>query len=100
LAIVGVVWLSAWGGQMPWIALGLGVSWSIYGLLRKLQRYTVQVPEKSLRELLNAGLVEVINDKHCGNQFYALIPGTTLYDAAAGLNWTNNVFIEVENHVI
>ncbi|MFC2417284.1 MAG: EamA family transporter RarD, partial [Eikenella corrodens] len=36
LAIVGVVWLSAWGGQMPWIALGLGVSWSIYGLLRKL----------------------------------------------------------------
>ena len=36
LAIIGVVWLSAWGGQMPWIALGLGVSWSIYGLLRKL----------------------------------------------------------------
>ena len=73
---------------------------TIGGLLRQLQRYTVQVPEKSLRELLNAGLVEVINDKHFGNQFYALIPGTTLYDAAAGLNWTNNVFIEVENHVI
>jgi len=36
LAIVGVAWLSAWSGQMPWIALGLGVSWSIYGLLRKL----------------------------------------------------------------
>ena len=73
---------------------------TIGGLLRQLQRYTVQVPEKSLRELLNAGLVEVINDKHFGNQFYALIPGTTLYDAAAGLNWTNNVFIEVENYVI
>jgi len=69
------------------------------GLLRKLQRYTVQVPEKSLRELLNAGLVEVINDKHFGKQFYALIPGTTLYDAAAGLSWDNERFIKAEELV-
>ena len=69
------------------------------GLLRKLQRYTVQVPERSLRELLKEGVVEVINDKHFGNQFYALIPGTTLYDAAAGLSWSNEGFIEAEKLV-
>ena len=36
LAMVGVVWLAVWGGRMPWLALGIGISWSLYGLLRKL----------------------------------------------------------------
>ncbi len=36
LAAVGVVWLTVWGGQMPWLALGIGLSWSLYGLVRKL----------------------------------------------------------------
>ena len=69
-------------------------------LLRKLQRYTVQVPENALRELLKAGLVEVINDKHFGNQFYALIAGTTLYDPVAGLSWENSAFLAAEQSVL
>jgi len=73
---------------------------TIGGLLRKLQRYTVQVPESALRALLKEGLVEVINDKHFGNQFYALVPGSSLYDAAAGLSWDNTVFIEAEKSVL
>ena len=73
---------------------------TIGGLLRKLQRYTVQVPESALRALLKEGLVEVINDKHFGNQFYALVPGSSLYDAAAGLSWDNTVFIEAEKTVL
>ena len=73
---------------------------TIGGLLRKLQRYTVQVPESALRALLKEGLVEVINDKHFGNQFYALVPGSSLYDATAGLSWDNTVFIEAEKSVL
>ena len=73
---------------------------TIGGLLRKLQRYTVQVPESTLRELSKAGLVEVINAKHFGKQFYALVPGSSLYDAAAGLSWDNTVFIEAEKSVL
>lgn len=73
---------------------------TIGGLLRKLQRYTVQVPESTLCELSKAGLVEVINAKHFGNQFYALVPGSSLYDAAAGLSWDNTVFIEAEKSVL
>lgn len=73
---------------------------TIGGLLRKLQRYTVQVPESTLCALLKEGLVEVINDKHFGNQFYALVPGSSLYDAAAGLSWDNTVFIEAEKSVL
>ena len=73
---------------------------TIGGLLRKLQRYTVQVPESALRALLKEGLVEVINAKHFGNQFYALVPGSSLYDAAAGLSWDNTVFIEAEKSVL
>lgn len=35
LATVGVLWLAILGGRIPWVALGLSISWGIYGLLRK-----------------------------------------------------------------
>lgn len=35
LACCGVLWLAILGGQIPWIALGLSVSWSLYSLIRK-----------------------------------------------------------------
>lgn len=35
IAAVGVVTLALLGGEIPWIALGLAVSFSFYGLLRK-----------------------------------------------------------------
>lgn len=38
LALCGVSWLTWQAGCIPWIALGLTVSFAIYGLLRKIAR--------------------------------------------------------------
>ena len=35
-AAVGVVWLAVLGGQMPWLAVMIALTWGIYGLARKL----------------------------------------------------------------
>ena len=70
----------------------------IGGLLRKLQPYTVQIPEKALAALYKAGRIEPINEKNFGKQFYTLI-GLDLYDDVAGLSWEDNVFINAENLV-
>ena len=70
----------------------------IGGLLRKLQPYTVQIPEKALAALYKAGRIEPINEKNFGKQFYTLI-GLDLYDEVAGLSWEDNVFIKAENSV-
>ena len=70
----------------------------IGGLLRKLQPYIVQIPEKALAALYKAGRIEPINEKNFGKQFYTLI-GLDLYDEVAGLSWEDNVFIKAENSV-
>ena len=70
----------------------------IGGLLRKLQPYTVQIPESALAALYKAGRIEPINEKNFGKQFYTLI-GLDLYDDVAGLSWEDNVFIKAENSV-
>ena len=70
----------------------------IGGLLRKLQPYTVQIPEKALAALYKAGRIEPINEKNLGKQFYTLI-GLDLYDEVAGLSWEDNIFIKTENLV-
>ena len=70
----------------------------IGGLLRKLQPYIVQIPEKALAALYKAGRIESINEKNFGKQFYTLI-GLDLYDEVAGLSWEDNVFIKAENSV-
>lgn len=36
LAAIGVAWLAILGGELPWLALTIAVSWGVYGLLRKL----------------------------------------------------------------
>lgn len=68
------------------------------GILRKLQPYTVQVPENSLAELYKAGRVEAINQTNFGKQFYSLI-GMDLYDEVAGLSWENVEFLRTEELV-
>jgi chloramphenicol-sensitive protein RarD len=35
LALLGVLWLTFQSGTLPWVALGLAISFGIYGLLRK-----------------------------------------------------------------
>ena len=70
----------------------------IGGLLRKLQPYTVQIPEKALASLYTGGRIEPINEKNFGKQFYTLI-GLDLYDEVAGLSWEDNAFLKNENLV-
>ena len=71
----------------------------IGGLLRKLQPYTVQIPEKALAALYKAGRIEPINEKNFGKQFYTLI-GLDLYDDVAGLSWDNPYFLQEENSIL
>ena len=70
----------------------------IGGLLRKLQPYTVQIPEKALAALYKAGRIEPINEKNFGKQFYTLI-GLDLYDEVAGLSWEDTTFLKGESLV-
>ena len=70
----------------------------IGGLLRKLQPYTVQIPESALDALLKAGRIEAINEHTFGKQFYSLI-GLDLYDEVAGLSWEDVVFLRAEGLV-
>lgn len=70
----------------------------IGGLLRKLQPYTVQIPEKALAALYKAGRIEPINEKNFGKQFYTLI-GLDLYDDVAGLSWEDTEFLKRESLV-
>ena len=70
----------------------------IGGLLRKLQPYTVQIPENTLQALFEAGWIETVNEKRFGRQFYSLI-GLDLYDEVAGLSWWKTEFLEIENFI-
>ena len=69
------------------------------GLLRKLQPYTVQIPENALAALYKAGRIEPINERNFGKQFYTLI-GLDLYDDVAGLSWDNPYFLQEENSIL
>jgi len=71
----------------------------IGGLLRKLQPYTVQIPENALAALYKAGRIEPINERNFGKQFYTLI-GLDLYDDVAGLSWDNPYFLQEENSIL
>lgn len=51
LACCGVLCLAILGGQIPWIAIGLSISWSFYSLLRKKTSLSV-IPGFSLETLL------------------------------------------------
>ena len=70
----------------------------IGGLLRKLQPYTVQIPDSALAALYKAGRIEPINEKNFGKQFYTLI-GLDLYDEVAGLSWEDMEFLKGESLV-
>ena len=70
----------------------------IGGLLRKLQPYTVQIPESALAKLYQAGRIEAVNEAKFGKQFYSLI-GLDLYDDVAGLGWEDTGFLKIEGMV-
>ena len=70
----------------------------IGGILRELQPYTVQIPEKALAALYKAACIELVNEQNFGKQFYILI-GLNLYDDIAGLSWEDMEFLKGESLV-
>lgn len=70
----------------------------IGGLIKKLQVYTVQVPQRAVATLFHNGRIELINKEVFGEQFYSLV-GLDLYDEDSGLSWDHPDFIKVENLV-
>jgi chloramphenicol-sensitive protein RarD len=51
LAATGVLWLTAWHGQPPWISLALAGSFATYGLIRKLAQVDA-VPGLAIESLI------------------------------------------------
>ncbi|MDO5693118.1 MAG: CRISPR-associated endonuclease Cas3'' [Pseudomonadota bacterium] len=70
-----------------------------FGIARKLQRYTVQVPRKGHDALLSAGAIQTIAPEKWGSQFMVLV-NPSLYDDHCGLTWDNPVFMKSEQTVI
>ena len=66
----------------------------IGGLLRKLQPYTVQIPEEPLAALYKTGCIKLINE-NVEKQFYTLVR-LDLYDEVAKLNWEDTGFLKGE----
>lgn len=66
---------------------------------KKLQRYVVQVPEKSFAQLLKLGAIAAIAAEKFGGQFYELI-AESLYSDSAGLNFSDPTALTAEALVI
>lgn len=71
---------------------------SVGKIAQRLQRYTVQVPEKIFEQLIKLGAIEAVVPEKFGNQFYELIAGS-LYSPVAGLSLTDLTTISAESSV-
>lgn len=69
------------------------------GLSRKLQPYSVQIPQRVAAALRNAGAIQPVEPMKWGEQFLALA-NEDLYEKSTGLLWDNPSFIHVENLVL
>ncbi len=65
------------------------------GLARRLQPYSVSVPQKAATALRNAGAVQPVEPQKWGEQFVALV-NEDLYEKSTGLRWDNPTFIRAE----
>jgi CRISPR-associated endonuclease/helicase Cas3 len=77
----------------------LRIELQIGPILRKLQRYIVQVPLKSFDILAQSGAVSAIAPERFGEQFWYLI-NPDIYSHAYGLSWSNPTFMEIEKMII
>lgn len=68
------------------------------GLARKLQPYTVQIPQRAAASLRKSGAVQPIEPHKWGEQFLALA-NADLYEESTGLLWDNPNFMRAENLV-
>lgn len=69
------------------------------GIARRLQPYTVQIPERAFRELLKSGAVQPVSPEKFGDQFMVLM-NPDLYSDAYGLSWDDPNFMEAASTVI
>ncbi len=67
-------------------------------IAQKLQRYTVQVPERAFVQLLKLGAIGAVSPDKFGNQFYELI-AESLYCRIAGLNLADPTVMSAESFV-
>ncbi|WP_280550348.1 CRISPR-associated helicase Cas3' [Halomonas sp. 11-S5] len=69
------------------------------GIARKLQPYTVQVPQQGFAALERVGAIAAIEPDKFGDQFMVLI-NEDLYDCKAlGLNWSDPAFRSGESNI-
>lgn len=68
------------------------------GIARKLQPYTVQVPQQGFAALERVGAVTAIEPDRFGDQFVKLI-NEDLYDEWLGLDWNDPTFMQAESMI-
>lgn len=69
------------------------------GTARRLQAYTVQVPPKARRELLNVGAARLVREEDFGEQF-CVLNNTNLYRSDTGLTWEDPTFLAAEGLIV
>ncbi|UQB42566.1 CRISPR-associated helicase Cas3' [Thiomicrospira microaerophila] len=68
-------------------------------LLRKLQPYIVQIPQKGFEALQMAGAIQTVAPHRFEDQFWQLI-NQDIYDNEFGISWNNPTFIKAESSII
>ncbi|WP_435401816.1 CRISPR-associated endonuclease Cas3'' [Halomonas sp. RA08-2] len=68
------------------------------GIARKLQPYTVQVPQQGFAALERVGAIAAIEPDKFGDQFMMLV-NEDLYDEWLGLNWSDPTFRSGESNI-
>ncbi|MDI5984636.1 CRISPR-associated endonuclease Cas3'' [Halomonas sp. M4R5S39] len=69
------------------------------GIARKLQPYTVQVPQQGFVALERVGAIAAIEPDKFGDQFMVLVT-EDLYDERLGLNWSEPTYMKTENLIL
>jgi len=77
----------------------LKVTSEVSQVLRKLQPYIVQIPQKGFESLVTAGAIQTIAPHRFEDQFWELI-NCDIYNEEFGMNWSDPTFIKAENSVI
>ncbi|MCC5857189.1 MAG: CRISPR-associated endonuclease Cas3'' [Ectothiorhodospiraceae bacterium] len=65
------------------------------GIARRLQPYTVQVPQRAYQRLRNADAIQPVASQQFGEQFMCLV-NPDLYDDRFGLHWDDPDFMRAE----
>ncbi|GGY02286.1 CRISPR-associated helicase/endonuclease Cas3 [Litchfieldella qijiaojingensis] len=68
------------------------------GIARKLQPYTVQVPQQGFAALERVGAIAPVEPDKFGEQFMELV-NEDLYDERLGLNWSDPTFRSDESNI-